>query len=679
MALLTNAQFAQFDLRLPRRKPYKLRVNLTDSSGVPVNLSGSEITLTAKVGDSMDDLRDSENLLLNSVGTIQTPAEGFAIFDLQAYDLDAPPGEYPITMVLRDANHYSQILAVGTLTIVANTENMSVHHVFTNTNTHGELSLALTVGGVVSITANTNIPGPQGPRGEPGLDGAVGAQGVQGPEGPEGPRGLMGLQGVPGPEGPQGPEGPSFAPPSAPANDYHLVSDDTAPSSMRWSEPYIHKYDLGGFAIGSEYYDWSEDLSYDVPFTNSVLSIAIGHGARTPGGPFALAFGTAAVGSYASVALGHKAVTEGFESVALGIESLADSYGSIAIGARAKAEGNTYAMAIGREATSEGYGSIAIGGEAYSKTYRSLAIGVNAFADSYGTAIGSYAKAEEDTSYGVAVGAEALAGENAIAVGAFSKASADSTVIGRSAEANSEKSIVLGEYASTSSDEATSVGRSAVVSGGSEWAVALGANAEVSSGAEGSIAIGAMASVPVDVEDAVAIGFESQVTESRTVSFGKPEDYTPSKTRRLTYVSDGVDDSDAATVGQLKASAGATADKEIITSSLADKAHSKIKVDLGSSEVFLLLKATADKPCRVRAYATTAQRDADESRAPGTDPTGDHGVLMDVRLVAGSLTMVLTPAPAVFCLTDFGEVPMTITNESGSTGVVTVVLTAKGI
>jgi hypothetical protein len=57
-----------------------------------------------------------------------------------------------------------------------------------------------------------------------------------------------------------------------------------------------------------------------------------------------------------------------------------------------------------------------------------------------------------------------------------------------------------------------------------------------------------------------------------------------------------------------------------------------------------LLKVATDRPARVRLYPTAGFRAADAGRAVGTDPTGDHGVLLDLVTTTGLLTFHLSPA-----------------------------------
>jgi len=115
------------------------------------------------------------------------------------------------------------------------------------------------------------------------------------------------------------------------------------------------------------------------------------------------------------------------------------------------------------------------------------------------------------------------------------------------------------------------------------------------------------------------------------------------------------------------------------TASMANGANEQSLYTLSSAEVHYALSITADKASRVRFYATAAARSADVARPKGTDPTGNHGVLLDVSFVPGELTKILTPSALLMALGTFGAVPVTITNESGSAAAVTVELTAKGV
>lgn len=112
-----------------------------------------------------------------------------------------------------------------------------------------------------------------------------------------------------------------------------------------------------------------------------------------------------------------------------------------------------------------------------------------------------------------------------------------------------------------------------------------------------------------------------------------------------------------------------------ITSALATLANEKGVVALGKTVV--ILKVVADKICRVRLYATTAQRDADESRAANIPPTAgtQHGVLLDLLLdTSDKLTWILSPPAYVDDAKSSpdGNIAYTIGNVDTTTQAITV-------
>lgn len=91
--------------------------------------------------------------------------------------------------------------------------------------------------------------------------------------------------------------------------------------------------------------------------------------------------------------------------------------------------------------------------------------------------------------------------------------------------------------------------------------------------------------------------------------------------------------------GNWRSLAFARVDVSLVTATLANNATETGSVALGKS--FKLLTISVSAPCRVRLYQTAAYRDADASRAIGTDPTGEHGLITDDNLVTGNLTLDL--------------------------------------
>jgi hypothetical protein len=119
----------------------------------------------------------------------------------------------------------------------------------------------------------------------------------------------------------------------------------------------------------------------------------------------------------------------------------------------------------------------------------------------------------------------------------------------------------------------------------------------------------------------------------------------------------------------------ARGDVTVTTASLADGATQTGVITLGKSS--LILKFTASCACRIRLYSTSAYRTADAARPPGTDPTGEHGVMLDIVLPAGNSTWDLSPLAAVTNddAPPISDIYYAIQNKSGAAAAVTATLT----
>ena len=112
------------------------------------------------------------------------------------------------------------------------------------------------------------------------------------------------------------------------------------------------------------------------------------------------------------------------------------------------------------------------------------------------------------------------------------------------------------------------------------------------------------------------------------------------------------------------------------TGSLANNASAFPDIT-NALKAYLLFKIQTDKAAWVRVYSSKAARSADASRNIDTDPLPGSGVIAEV-ITTGASTQVLTPATIGFNdeATPVNEIYLAITNRSGSTGTVTVTLTA---
>lgn len=183
---------------------------------------------------------------------------------------------------------------------------------------------------------------------------------------------------------------------------------------------------------------------------------------------------------------------------------------------------------------------------------------------------GEYQDVEKSTALGQGV---TVAASNAVGVGQGSNVRGEGGVaVGMQANVSAKSGVAVGKQSKVSSDYSIAIGGSASVGSKSENSVAMGYDAgslaaggtaigqgaKVQGSAANGTAIGKGAIVNVNAGNSVALGASSQVqtadigsdTEYGVVSVGKSG--TNGFTRRIVNVADGVNDSDAATYGQVK-------------------------------------------------------------------------------------------------------------------------------
>ena len=97
----------------------------------------------------------------------------------------------------------------------------------------------------------------------------------------------------------------------------------------------------------------------------------------------------------------------------------------------------------------------------------------------------------------------------------------------------------------------------------------------------------------------------------------------------------------------------------------------------GAYKSYLLFKIQTDRAAWVRVYTSIAARSADSSRSIDVDPLPGSGVIAEI-ITTGASTQVLTPAVIGFNdeAAPVNTIYLSVTNRSGTTGTVTVTLTA---
>ena len=326
--------------------------------------------------------------------------------------------------------------------------------------------------------------------------------------------------------------------------------------------------------------------------------LAIGNGAKagnertaqTDTATHATAIGTdSKAASDNSTAIGYSSNASGKNSIAIG-DSIASGENNIAIGHLSELtnfhKDNT---AIGAETQINADAGTVVGKGAYVSGDYGTAIGRGS--DSWSdnsVALGSYAKVDNDSAYAVALGAGSVASEaDTVSVGVsekdadnehavktrrivnvkdgrFEEGSTDAVTAGQLYDAGivpgkaADGSVAIGNGSNVTNMNGVAIGDNALVNYSAENGVAIGQGAEVRT--DNATAIGQGSRV-VNGDGSVALGQGSMVTATDAkgtdthgvVSVG----FTGTKisegfTRRLINVSDGVNDSDAATYGQVK-------------------------------------------------------------------------------------------------------------------------------
>lgn len=86
---------------------------------------------------------------------------------------------------------------------------------------------------------------------------------------------------------------------------------------------------------------------------------------------------------------------------------------------------------------------------------------------------------------------------------------------------------------------------------------------------------------------------------------------------------------------------------------------------------YRIISLQADRACRVRLYSTAAQRAADLARPLGLDPSGDHGLIMEVVFTAaGTIRLAPQPGGSNLEAVPSANIPISVQNRSGGASAV---------
>ena len=209
---------------------------------------------------------------------------------------------------------------------------------------------------------------------------------------------------------------------------------------------------------------------------NGTSAIAIGDASKVEAN-HAVAIGKESKASgESSVAIGDQSESIGINSLSLGKEAKANGESSVAIGTQSKSVGPN-SLAFGKEAKANGESSVAIGPQSESIGTNSLAFGKEAKATGESTAaIGKGSKATGASTIAIGTQSESV-GTNSLAIGKESKGTGESTVaIGLQSESTGTNSVAIGKETKTTVDGAVAIGSNSIADRSGKTASYIGYN-----------------------------------------------------------------------------------------------------------------------------------------------------------------------------------------------------------
>lgn len=315
----------------------------------------------------------------------------------------------------------------------------------------------------------------------------------------------------------------------------------------------------------------------------------------------------------------------GTDTIAVGQGNVVDN-NSTSIGYFNRATGQNSFVAGSRNNTNDTNNSVAMGGWNFQDTHgdNSIAVGADVVTDKLGSiAVGNsiHVYGENATSVG---GHNQVAGNQATSFGDWAWTGNDAaTAIGSQTYANAKNATTLGYNAETAGENALRIG--AQSSGSGLNSIVIGSHATATTedsiqlGSGGAGAAGIPGTSIADDKNSVAIGYGSDTqgqgaSSENTVSVGGA---LGGAIRRITQVTDGVDDKDAINMSQLNdAIAGLTSGAELITIAdglLTTEKEQRIAADTGAINA-IAAEATAraagddaEKAARISAVNAEAQ------------------------------------------------------------------------
>ena len=150
--MISNSPQQHAQLRLERRKSFRLGVTLATPARLPLDLEGSQVFLV------LQETRYPYNDVVNVLPTDVHGSQSYIQFDLQAAQLDLIPGMYDLAITLVDPQGYSILIVKGSCEILDNADRNAMVHTYDGGVASALIDTVVGSSGQIVVITGGNVP-----------------------------------------------------------------------------------------------------------------------------------------------------------------------------------------------------------------------------------------------------------------------------------------------------------------------------------------------------------------------------------------------------------------------------------------------------------------------------------------------------------------------------------------